>query len=148
MDLIWENFKLNGMDAWIIPSKHAVECKKLKDNYSSSLKYMSKTFSPFLIILTMTYMMEFMSSAASIFVTWDVIWILVTSTFFSNLHMVRIIYMCIQTCEMAGFQCWWILNVQAPWGSLMFLFFSCGCLPKGQNGVCCPVLFHNSTEQG
>ena len=57
------------MDAWIIPSKYAVECKKLKDNYSSSLESMSKTFSPFLIILTMTHMMEFVSSAASVFVT-------------------------------------------------------------------------------
>jgi hypothetical protein len=62
-------FKLNGVDAWIIPCKHVVECKKLKDNYSSSLKFMSKTLSPFLIILTMTHMMEFVSSAASIFVT-------------------------------------------------------------------------------
>ena len=61
-------FKLNGMDAWIIPSKHAVECKKLKDNYSLSLKSMSKTISPFLIMLTMTHM-EFVSSAASISVT-------------------------------------------------------------------------------
>ena len=43
--------KLNGMDAWFIQSKHAIECKKLKDNYSSSLKSMSKTISPFLIIL-------------------------------------------------------------------------------------------------
>ena len=62
-------FKLNEMDAWIIPSKHAVECKKLKDNYSSSLKSMSKTISPFLIILTMTHMIEFVSSAASVFIT-------------------------------------------------------------------------------
>ena len=82
-------FKLNRVNAWIIPSKHAVECKRLKDNYSSSLKSMSKTISPFLIILTMTHKMEFVSSAASVSVTWDVIWILVTSTFFSNLHMVR-----------------------------------------------------------
>jgi hypothetical protein len=39
------------------------------------------TYSPFLIILTMIHMMEFVSSAASVFVTWDVIWILVTATF-------------------------------------------------------------------
>ena len=52
-------FKLNGVDAWIIQSKHVVECKNLKDNYSSNLKSMSKTISPFLIILTMTHMMEF-----------------------------------------------------------------------------------------
>jgi len=63
--------------------------QKLKDNYSLSLKSMSKTISPFLIILTMTHMIEFVSSAASVFVTCDVICILVTSTFFSNLHMVR-----------------------------------------------------------
>jgi hypothetical protein len=43
--------------------------KNLKDNYSLSLKSISMTISPFLIILTMTHMMEFMSSAASIFVT-------------------------------------------------------------------------------
>ena len=98
--------------------------QNLKDNYSSSLKSMSKTITPFSIILTMTHMIEFVSSAASVFVTWDVIWILMTSTFFSNLHMVReYIYMSIQTCEMAWFQCWWILNVQAPWGSSMFLLF-------------------------
>ena len=36
-------FKLNRVNAWIIPSKHVVECKRLKDNYSSSLKSMSKT---------------------------------------------------------------------------------------------------------
>ena len=63
--------------------------KSLKDNYSLNFKSMSKTISPFLIILTMTHMMEFVSSAVSVFVTWDVICILVTSTFFSNLHMVR-----------------------------------------------------------
>ena len=77
------------MDAWIIQSKHAMEYNKLKDNYSSNLKSMSKTISPFLIKLTMTHKMEFVSSAAFVFVTWDVIWILVTLTFFSNLHMVR-----------------------------------------------------------
>jgi hypothetical protein len=43
--------------------------KNLKDNYSSSLKSMSKTISPFLIKLTMTHMMKFVSSATSIFVT-------------------------------------------------------------------------------
>ena len=63
--------------------------RNLKDNYSPSFKSMSKTISPFLIILTMTHMMEFVSSAASVSVTWDVIWILVTSTFFSNLLLVR-----------------------------------------------------------
>jgi hypothetical protein len=62
-------FKLNGMDAWILPSKHAVEYKRLKDNYSLSLKSMSMTFSPFLIILSMTHMMEFVSGATSVFVT-------------------------------------------------------------------------------
>jgi hypothetical protein len=70
------------MDVWIILSKHAVKCKKLKDDYSSSLKSMSMTILHFLIIFTMIHMMEFVSSAASIFATWDVIWILVTSTFF------------------------------------------------------------------
>ena len=60
--------KLNEVDAWIIPSKHAVECKKLKDNYSLSLKSMSMTLSPFLITLTMTHM-EFVSSAAFVSVT-------------------------------------------------------------------------------
>ena len=95
-----------------------------KDNYSLSLKSMSMSISPFLIILTMTHMMEFVSSITSVFITWDVIWILVTSTFFSNLHMIRIIYiyMFIQTCEIAGFQCWWILNVQAPWVLQCFLW--------------------------
>jgi hypothetical protein len=41
----------------------------LKDNYSSSLKSMSKTISPFLIILTMTHMMKFMSGATFVSVT-------------------------------------------------------------------------------
>ena len=140
MDLIWENFKLNGMDAWIIPSKHIVECKKLKDNYSSSLESMSKTFSPFLIILTMTHMMEFVSSAASVFVTWDVIYILVMSTFFSNLHMVR------EYIRLYKPMRWQGSNVDGSW---MFrhprvhqcFFFSCGSLPEGLNGVCYPVYF-------
>jgi hypothetical protein len=43
--------------------------QKLKDNYSLSLKSMSKTISPFLIVLTMTHMMEFVSSAMSVSVT-------------------------------------------------------------------------------
>ena len=47
--------KLNGMDAWIIQSKHVVECKNFKDNYSSNLKSMSKTMSSFLIKLAMTH---------------------------------------------------------------------------------------------
>ena len=63
--------------------------QKLKDNYSSSLKFMSKTISPFLIKVTMTHKIEFVSSALFVSITWDVIWILVTLTFFSNLHMVR-----------------------------------------------------------
>ena len=58
-------FKLNGVDAWIIQTKHAMECNKLKDNYSSNLKSMSKTISPFLIKLTI----EFVSSAEFVFVT-------------------------------------------------------------------------------
>jgi hypothetical protein len=57
------------MDAWIISNKHVVECKKLKDNYSSNLKSVSKTISPFLIKLTMTQMLESVSSAVSVFVT-------------------------------------------------------------------------------
>jgi hypothetical protein len=48
--------------------------QKFKDNYLLSLKSMSNTISPFLIILTIAHMMEFMSSAVSVFVTWDVIW--------------------------------------------------------------------------
>jgi hypothetical protein len=60
------------------------------------------TFSPFLVILTMTHKMEFVSSATSMFITCDVIWIVVATSFFSNLHMVRI-YMYKQTYEMAGF---------------------------------------------
>ena len=66
-------FKLNGVDAWIIQSKHAMECNKLKDNYSSNLKSMSKTISPFLIKLTMTHKIEFVSSATFVSVTSDVI---------------------------------------------------------------------------
>ena len=135
------------MDAWIIQSKHAMESNKLKDNYSSNLKSMSKTISPFLIKLTMTHKMEFVSSAAFVSVTWDVIWILVMLTFFLNLHMVReYTYMSIQTYEMAGFQCWWILNAQAPW--VLQYFFSCGRLPKGQNGFCCPVFFTIQHNKG
>jgi hypothetical protein len=62
-------FKLNGVDAWIIQSKHAMVCKILKYNDSSSLKSMSKTISPFLIILTVTHIMEFVSGAAFFSVT-------------------------------------------------------------------------------
>ena len=142
-------FKLNRVNAWIIPSKHVVECKKLKDNYSSSLKSISKTISPFLIILTMTHIMQLVSSVASVFVTWDVIWILVTSTFFSNLHLVRIIYTYVYTNLWDGR----VLMLMDLWmfrhpRVLQCFFFSCGSLSEGRNGVCCPVLFHNSTEQG
>ena len=62
-------FKLDGVDAWIIQSKHVMESNKLKDNYSSNLKSMGKTISPLFIILTMTHKMEFVSSVASVFVT-------------------------------------------------------------------------------
>ena len=141
-------FKLNRVNAWIIPSKHAVECRKLKDNYSSSLKFMSKTVSPFLIKLTMTHKMEFMSSGTFVSITWDVIWILVTLTF-SNLHMVReYIYICLyKPVRLQGSSVdgsWMFRN---PRFFNVFLLF-CGSLLKGQNGVCCRVLFHNSTEQG
>ena len=129
-------FKLNGMDAWIIPSKHEVECQKLKDNYSLSLKSMNKTISPFLVKLTMTYKIKF----ASVFVTWDVIWILVSSTFFSNLHMVRIIYIYIYVYT----NMWddkvpvlMDLECSGTLGSLMS--FSCGSLLEGRNSICCPV---------
>ena len=64
-----EKFKLIRMDAWIIQNKHAMEHKSLKDNYSLNFKSMSKTISPFLIILTMTHKMEFMGSAAFVSVT-------------------------------------------------------------------------------
>ena len=64
-----ETFKLIRVDAWIIQSKHAMECHKLKDNYSLNLKSMSMTISPFLIILTMTHMMELVSSATPVSVT-------------------------------------------------------------------------------
>ena len=118
-----ENFKLIRVDAWIIQSKHAMEHKSLKDNYSLNFKSMSKTISPFLIILTMTHMIEFVSSAASVFVTWDVIWILVTTTFFSNLHMVRE-YIYVYTNLWDGrVPVLMDLEVQVPWGSLMFLIF-------------------------
>ena len=60
-------FKLNRVDAWIIQSKHAMECHKLKDNYSLNLKSVSMIISPFLIILT--HMMELVSSATSVLVT-------------------------------------------------------------------------------
>jgi hypothetical protein len=69
VDLIMIKFKLDGVDAWIIQSKHAMDHKMLEDKYSSSLKSMSKTISPFLIILTMTHMIKFVSSAASDSVT-------------------------------------------------------------------------------
>ena len=127
-------FKLNRVDAWIIQSKHAVE-----DNYLSSLKSMSMTISPFLIILTMTHKMEFVSSATSMFVTWDVNWILVTATSFlqSRHGLEKYIYL-YNTCEMTRFQCWWIMNVQAPWVLQCFLF-SCGNSPKGCNDIWCPI---------
>ena len=62
-------FKINGVDAWIIQSKHAMEYKKLKDNCSSNVMSLSKTISTFLIKLTMTHKMEFVSSAAFVSVT-------------------------------------------------------------------------------
>ena len=65
-------FKLNGVDESIIQSKHAMECKKLKDNCSSNLMSLSKTISTFLIkltMLTMTHKMEFVSSATFVSIT-------------------------------------------------------------------------------
>jgi hypothetical protein len=57
---------------------------------------MSKTISSFLITLTMTQKMEFVSSAASMFITWDVIWILMTTTFSPNhTWLEQYIYICI-----------------------------------------------------
>jgi hypothetical protein len=111
------------------------------------IKSMSKTISPLLIILTMTHMMEFVSSAASDFVTWDVIWILVTVTFFSILQKVREYIWLYKPVRCQG------SNVDGSWmfrhpGILQCVFFSCGSSPKGQNDIYCPVLFHNSTEQG
>ena len=41
-------FKLNEIDTWIIQSKHAMECKKLKDNYSSSFKVHEQDYLTFL----------------------------------------------------------------------------------------------------
>jgi hypothetical protein len=95
-----------------------------------------------LIILTMTHIMEFVSGATFVPVTWDVIWVLVMMTFLCNLHMVRMIYMCLYKPVR-----WQGSNVDGSW---IFrhpgFFFSCGSLPEGQNGICCPVLFHNSIE--
>ena len=141
-------FKLNGVDESIIQSKHAMECKKLKDNCSSNLMSLSKTISPFLIKLTMTHKMKFVSSATFVSVTWDVIWILVTTTFFSNVHLVRE-YIYVYTNLWDGrvpvlMDLWMFRHL----GVLQCYFFSCGSLPKGRNGVCCPILFHNSIEQG
>ena len=132
-------FKLNRVDAWIIQSKRAVECKNLEINYSLSLKSMSKTISPFLIILTMNHMMEFVSSATSVFITWDVICILVTSTFFSNLCMVREYIRLYKPVRWQG------SNVDGSWmfkhpRVLQCFFFSCGSLPGGQNGIWCTAL--------
>jgi hypothetical protein len=39
VDLICKNS--NGVDAWLLQSKHAVECKSLKDNCSPNLKSMN-----------------------------------------------------------------------------------------------------------
>ena len=137
-------FELNRVDAWIIQSKHAMECNKLKDNYSSNLKSMNKTISPFLIKLTMTHKMEFGSSVAFVFVTWDVIWILVTLTFFSNLHMVRE-YICLyKPVRLQGF------IVDGSWmsgtlGSSMPFLWKLAGWSKWHLLSC---LFHNITEQG
>jgi hypothetical protein len=140
LNMLWiyiRKFNLNRMNTWIIQSKHVMGCKNLKDNYSSSLKSMSKTISPFLIILTMTmtHMMAFVSSIYIRHLRCDLN--SCDDDLFFNLHMVRKIYI-YNTCGMAGFQCWWIMNVQAPW-VLQCFFFSCGNSSKGHNGVCCPV---------
>ena len=112
--------------------------QKLKDNYSSSLKSMSKTISPFLIILTMTHMMEFVSSVESVFVTWDMIWILVTSTFFSNLHMVREYIRLYKSVRWQG------SNVDGSWMFRHPKFFNVSSFlvdtrRKVIYNICCPV---------
>jgi hypothetical protein len=138
-------------------------CNILKDNYSSSLKSMSKTISPLLIILNMTHIIEFVSGTTFVFVTWDVIWNLMMMTFLSNLHMARIIYIyiyiyicvcvcvCLCVCVCVYTNLWdgkvpMLMDLESS-GKLGF-FFSCESLLEGQNDVYCPVLFHNSTEQG
>ena len=126
------------MDAWIIQSKHAMEYKKLKDNYSSYLKSMSKTISAFLIKLTMTHKMKFVSSATHVFITWDVIWILVTMTFFSNLHMVREYIYLYKPMRWQGSSVDGSLSSRYP-GFFSVFLFSCGSLPEGQNSIYCPI---------
>ena len=113
--------------------------QKLRDNYLSSLKSMSKTILTFLIILTMTHKMKFVSSAASVSITWDVILVLVTTTFFSNLHMVReyiYVYTNLWDGRVQELMDLWMFRHP---GVLQCLFFPYGSLSKGQNGICCPV---------
>jgi hypothetical protein len=140
-------FKLNGMDAWIIPSKHVVKYKMWKDNYSLSLKSMSMTISPFLIIFTMTHMMELVSSAASVSITWDMISILVTLTFSPIYTWLENIYVYANLWD-GRVLVLMDLECSGTLGSSMYFFFSCGSLPEGRNDICCHVLFHNSIEQG
>jgi hypothetical protein len=64
LNMLWVTKWMHGLYKVNIPWY-----EKLKDNYSLSLKSISKNISLFLIVLTMTHMMEFVSSAASISVT-------------------------------------------------------------------------------
>ena len=114
--------------------------QKLEDNYSSSLKSMSKTISPFLIILTMTH--NGICELCSVFVChtgWDLN--TCDGDLFSNQHMVRIRYI----WKYKPVRCRVPMLVDhgcsSTLGSSLFLSssFSCWNLPKSHKGVCCPV---------
>jgi hypothetical protein len=114
-----------------------------KNNYSLSLKSMGKTISPFLIILIMTHNIEFVSRATSLFVTWNVIWILVTTTFspiYTHTHTHT------QTCEMTGFQSWWIINVHTPWVIQCFSHLFLWKFAERSKRHLMSCLFYNLTE--
>ena len=121
--------------------------QKLKHNYSSNLKSMSTTISPFLIILTMTHKMKFVSNATSMFVTWDVNWILVTATFSPIYIWFRKIYISIQYLWDGRVPVLMDHECSSTLGSSMCLLFLWKLVERLQQRML-SCLFHNSTNTG
>lgn len=133
--------------AWMIRSKHTMECWNLKDRCSTNLKSMRRTISPMLINFAITQIWDGIMIDTSFFLQTWWIWVLWRWPF-SNLHMVRMIYMYTWTCEMAGLQCWFDHEWSSTLGSLIYFLFSCGNLPEGRESHMMSCIFHNSIEHG
>ena len=118
--------------------------KSLKNNYSLSFKSMSKTISPFLIILPWLawwnlWVVQHLYSSLEMW--FEFLWRWPFSPIYTWLENIYV-YTNLWDCRVSLLM---DLECQAPW---VLQCISCGSSPDGRNDICCPVLFHNSTEQG